>query len=224
MRCLLIEDDADLATWLVTSLAGRSIFAEWEESGILGLRRGMAEEYDAIILDLGLPGLNGAEVLSRIRALGGVTPILVVTARDDLSERVALLHGGADDFLTKPFALDELEARLVALVRRSHGRATGNFACGSLTYEQATQQFRLADMPMALSPREHAVLRLLIMRHGEPLSKSYILDRLIGEEGSMNLETVEVMIYRLRRKLEGSDMRIVTMRGLGYLLETDAPE
>jgi two-component system response regulator TctD len=224
MRCLLIEDDADLATWLVRSLASRNIFAEWEESGILGLRRGMAEEYDAIILDLGLPDLNGAEVLSRIRAMGGATPILVVTARDDLSERVALLHGGADDFLTKPFALDELEARLVALVRRSHGRATGNFACGSLSYAQASRQFRLAGAPMALSPREHAVLRLLIMRHGEPLSKSYILDRLIGEDDSMNPEAIEVMIYRLRRKLEGSDMRIVTMRGLGYLLVTDAPD
>ncbi|MBD9527569.1 MULTISPECIES: response regulator [Paracoccus] len=224
MRCLLIEDDADLATWLVKSLSGRDIFAEWEESGLIGVRRGLAEDYDAIILDLGLPDLNGAEVLARLRAAGGAVPILVATARDDLSERVALLHAGADDFLTKPFALDELEARLVALVRRSHGRATGNYACGSLSYDQATRQFRLRGDALPLSPREHAVLRLLIMRHGEPLSKTYILDRLIGEDDSMNPETVEVMIYRLRRKLEGSDMRIVTMRGLGYFLEADAAD
>lgn len=221
MRCLLIEDDADLATWLVKSLSSRNIFAEWEDSGRLGARRGLAEEYDAVILDLGLPDMDGAEVLARIRAMGGTTPILVATARDDMAERVALLHAGADDFLTKPLALDELEARLVALVRRSHGRATGNFTCGALAYDQAARQFWLSDAPLILTPREHAVLHLLIMRPGEPLSKTYILDRLIGEDGSMNPETVEVMIYRLRRKLEGSDLRIVTMRGLGYFLEAD---
>lgn len=221
MRCLLIEDDADLATWLVKAMASRGIFAEWEESGRLGARRGLEEDYDAILLDLGLPDLNGAEVLARIRAMGGLTPILVITARDDLAERVALLHAGADDFLNKPFALDELEARLVALVRRSHGRATGNFTCGSLSYDQASRQFRLAGDPLPLTPREHAVLRLLVTRPGEPLSKTHIIDRLIGEDSSMNPEAVEVMIYRLRRKLEGSDIRIVTMRGLGYFIETD---
>jgi len=221
MRCLLIEDDADLATWLVRSLEGRGIFAEWEESGRLGARRGFDGDYDAVLLDLGLPDLGGADVLARIRAMGGRVPVLVITARDDMAERVALLHAGADDFLTKPFALDELEARLVALVRRSHGRATGNHSCGALSYDQAARQFRLGDAPLLLTPREHAVLLLLISRVGEPLSKTHILDRLIGEDSAMNPEAVEVMIYRLRRKLEGSDLRIVTMRGLGYFLEAD---
>lgn len=219
MRCLLVEDDADLALWLVRSLAALGVVVEWEESGVLAARRGLEGDYDALLLDLGLPDLDGAEVLARIRALGGTLPVLVLTARDDLAERVALLHAGADDFLPKPFAVAELEARLTALVRRSHGRATGSFACGDLAFDQARQRFTLKGAPLHLTPREHRILTLLIQRVGQPLSKTHLLDRLVGEDSDLNPEAVEVMVHRLRRKLEGSDVRIVTLRGLGYFLE-----
>lgn len=219
MRCLLVEDDADLALWLVKSLGARGIVADWEDSGQLGVRRGVSGDYDALLLDLGLPDLDGAQVLARLRAAGGTLPVLVLTARDDLAERVALLHAGADDFLTKPFAVSEVEARLVALVRRSRGRATGRFACGALVYDQATRSFTLGDQPFHVTPREHAILNLLIQRIGEPLSKTHLLDRLVGEDADLQPEAIEVLIHRLRRKLEGSDARIVTLRGLGYFLE-----
>lgn len=218
MRCLLVEDDADLARWLVRSLAGLNIHADWEDSGRIAARRGL-EDYDAILLDLGLPDLDGAEVLARIRAMGGTLPILILTARDDLTERVGLLHAGADDFLTKPFELSELEARLVALVRRSHGRATGRFSCGPLLYDDPTRRFHLAGDPLHVTPREHALLRLLIQRVGEPMSKSHLLDRMVGEHDDLNPEAIEVLIHRLRRKLDGHPVQIVTLRGLGYFLE-----
>lgn len=219
MRCLLVEDDADLAQWLVRSLAGLGTVVEWEESGILAARRAAEGDYDALLLDLGLPDIDGTEVLARIRGAGGTLPVLVLTARDELAERVALLHAGADDFLTKPFAVTELEARLTALVRRSHGRATGRFACGALTFDQPRQRFELAGAPLHLTPREHRLLALLIQRPEEPLSKMHLLDRLVGEESDLGPEAVEVMIHRLRRRLQGSDVRIVTLRGLGYFLE-----
>jgi len=221
VRCLLVEDDADLAMWLVKSLAGHGIIADWEDSGHLAAKRGLSGDYDALLLDLGLPDLDGTKVLARIRAAGGKLPILVLTARDDLSERVALLHAGADDFLPKPFAVAELEARLVALVRRSHGRATGTFRCGTLGYDQATRRFTLGEELLHVTPREHAILQLMIQRAGEPLSKVHLLDRLVGEDADLQPEAVEVLIHRLRRKLEGSDVRIVTLRGLGYFLEAE---
>ncbi|WP_435169842.1 response regulator [Falsirhodobacter sp. 1013] len=221
MRCLLVEDDADLALWLVKSLAGHGIIVDWEDSGLMAVKRGLAGDYDVLLLDLGLPDLDGAQVLARIRAAGGTLPVLVLTARDDLSDRIALLHAGADDFLSKPFAVREVEARLVALVRRSQGRANGAFSCGALAYDHATRRFTLAGDPLHVTPREHAILQLLIQRVGEPLSKTHILDRLVGEDADLQPEAIEVLIHRLRRKLEGHDMRIVTLRGLGYFLEAE---
>lgn len=221
VRCLLVEDDADLALWLVKSLAAHGIMADWEDSGLLAAKRVMDGDYDAMLLDLGLPDLDGAQVLARIRASGATLPVLVLTARDDLAERVALLHAGADDFLPKPFAVSEVEARLAALVRRSHGRAAGAFSCGTLGYNQATRRFTVRDQPLHVTPREHAILQLLIQRVGEPLSKAHLLDRLVGEDADLQPEAVEVLIHRLRRKLEGSDVRIVTLRGLGYFLEVE---
>ncbi len=132
MRILLVEDDPDLATWLSRSLAQRGSVVEWEEDGRLAELRLQSDRFDAIVLDLGLPSLDGASLLRRLRARDDATPTLIVTARDDLSKRVELLHAGADDFLAKPFAVEELEARLVALVRRSRGRAKGVYQCGTL--------------------------------------------------------------------------------------------
>ncbi|MEI4487846.1 response regulator [Frigidibacter sp. MR17.14] len=219
MRCLLVEDDAELAGWLVRSLAEAGIVTDWADSGTIAAARILEERYDVVLLDLGLPDLGGAAVLARVRQAGAAVPILILTARDDLAERVQLLHEGADDFLTKPFALAELVARLTALLRRSLGRASGQFTCGTLGYDAPRRRFTLAGAPLDLAPREHAILELLIQRPGEPQSKAHLLDRLVGEEVEIQIEAVEVMIYRLRRRLEGSDVRVVTQRGLGYFLE-----
>ena len=146
-------------------------------------------------------------------------PVLIPPARDSPMERVDSLHGGADDFLAKPFELTELEARLVALVRRARGSDQPRFACGPLSYDAATKQFRLGHDPLALTPREHSVLRALIQRSGEPLTKQEIMDRVFSDEQAVNPEAIEVLVYRLRRRLEGSTLRITTLRGLGYVLE-----
>ncbi|WP_427026219.1 response regulator (plasmid) [Aureimonas ureilytica] len=219
MRILLVEDDPDLATWLSRSLAQRGSVVEWEEDGRLAELRLKADTFDAIVLDLGLPSLDGASLLKRLRAADDATPTLIVTARDDLSKRVELLHAGADDFLAKPFAVEELEARLVALVRRSRGRARGVYQCGTLVYDQNAQRFALDGEPLALAPREHAILSELIQRVGEPLTKQQLLDRLVSADSELHLEAIEVMVHRLRRKLGGASVQIVTLRGLGYFLE-----
>lgn len=219
LRILLVEDDQDLAVWLQRSLQQRGLFVEWEEDGIQADRRIASETFDAIVLDLGLPMLSGGRLLDKLRDRGDVTPLMIITARDDLTERITLLHAGADDFLSKPFSVEELEARLVALVRRSRGHGRGIYECGSLSFNQPQQVFWLAGSRLALTAREHAMLAILIQRVGQPISKQQILDRLIGSDEEMQLESVEVLVYRLRKRLENSDVHIITLRGLGYFLE-----
>jgi len=220
MRILLVEDEPELARWLSRSLARHAGYVvDWADDGVVAERRLWLEEFDAVILDLGLPGIDGHTLLSRIRARDDRTPVLVLTARDSLAERVGVLHDGADDFLPKPFMIEELEARLIALVRRSRGRERPRFSCASLTLDTAVNRFSAHGLAIALSPREHAVLRVLIQKSGEPINKQYILDRILSDEADVNLEAVEVLIHRLRKKLVGVNVRIVTLRGMGYCLE-----
>jgi len=220
MRILLVEDEPELARWLSRSLARHAGYVvDWADDGMVAERRLRLEEFDAVILDLGLPGIDGHTLLSRIRDRDDRTPVLVLTARDSLAERVGVLHDGADDFLPKPFMIEELEARLIALVRRSRGREHPRFACGSLTLDTSANRFSAAGQALALSPREFAVLRVLIQRVGEPINKQQILDRVVSDDADVNLEAVEVLIHRLRKKLLGLDVRIVTLRGMGYCLE-----
>jgi two-component system response regulator TctD len=146
-------------------------------------------------------------------------PVLVLTARDSLAERVSTLNGGADDFLPKPFALAELEARLTALVRRSRGLERPRLACGPLHYDSATRRFTLDGDALALSPREHGLLRALITRSGEPMSRQQLLDRVFGDEDDVQPAVLDTLMHRLRRRLDGSGVRIETYRGLGYALE-----
>jgi len=223
MRLLLIEDEADLAHWLARALARHGGFmVEWANNGHLADHWLAQETFDAVVLDLGLPDIDGQTILTRLRARDDRTPVLVLTARDSLADRVDVLHGGADDFLPKPFHLEELEARLLALVRRSRGREHPRFRCASLVFDAGSQKFLLAAQPLVLPPREHAVLRTLVQRSGEPLGKQYILDRVMGSDTDVNLEAIEVAIHRLRKKLAHADVHIVTMRGLGYCLEPKA--
>lgn len=220
MRILLIEDESELARWLSRSLARHAGFVvEWADDGLVAERRLAVEEFDAVILDLGLPGMDGHTLLAKIRARDDRTPVLVLTARDSLAERVDTLHEGADDFLPKPFILEELEARLVALIRRSRGREHPRLTLGDLVLDTSAQRFTAKGQPLQLSPREHAVLRVLIQRSGEPINKQQILDRIQTDDSDINLEAIEVLVHRLRKKLTDTGVQIVTLRGMGYCLE-----
>ncbi|MBD8653814.1 response regulator [Rhizobium sp. CFBP 13726] len=222
MKILLIEDDIELAEWLMKALSQRYDFmTEWSEDGLVANKRLQTEEFDAIILDLGLPQMDGRSLLSAMRSRGDTTPALILTARDSLAERIESLHQGADDFLAKPFAIEELEARLVALVRRAHGKNAGTFASGPLSYHSAEQRFSLDGEPLELTPREHSMLRILLQHAGEPMSKQKIIDRMFSYDADIQLDAIEVIAHRLRKKL-GEAVHIRTLRGLGYVLEVDA--
>lgn len=219
MRILLAEDERELAAWLVRALEQSDFQVDWVDDGRLVRRSLKATRYDALILDLGLPGLGGHDVLADLRAADQRLPVLVLTARDSLMERVSSLHEGADDFLAKPFELAELEARLVALIRRARGSDQPRFACGPLSYDAGSKQFILGHETLALTPREHAVLRALIQRSGQALSKQEILERVFSDEQDVHPEAVEVLVHRLRKRLAASPVHITTLRGLGYMLE-----
>lgn len=219
MRILLAEDETGLANWLVRAMAHNGFVVDWVDDGRLVQRCIGQTRYDALVLDLGLPGQDGHDVLADLRRADVRLPILILTARDSLIERVSTLHEGADDFLAKPFEVAELEARLVALVRRARGSDHPRFACGGLSYDSAGKQFVSGGETLTLTPREHAVLRALIQRSGEPLSKREIIERVFSDEVAVQPEAVEVLIHRLRKRLEHAGVRITTLRGLGYLLE-----
>lgn len=221
MRILLAEDEEELATWLVRALAQSAFQVDWVNDGRLVRRSLKATHYDALILDLGLPGKDGHDILAELKEADMRLPVLILTARDTLGERVNSLHEGADDFLAKPFELAELEARLVALIRRSRGGDRPRFTCGPLSYDAGSKLFILAHDQLTLTPREHAVLRVLIQRSGEPLSKQVILDRVFSDEQEVRSDVVEVIVHRLRKRLETSEVFIRTLRGLGYVLESN---
>jgi two-component system, OmpR family, response regulator TctD len=219
MRILLVEDESELATWLARALGQSGFVVDWVNAARLVAGALEQTSYDALVLDLGLPDRDGHTVLAELRRADIRLPILILTARDSLIERVSTLNEGADDFLPKPFEVPELEARLLALIRRARGADRPRFACGPLAYDAGTRQFLLRDELLALSPREHAVLRALIQRSGEPLSKREILERVFSDEHDVHPEAIEVLVHRLRKRLDATGVRIVTVRGLGYALD-----
>lgn len=214
---LLAEDESELAESIARSLAGIGMRVEVCGDGLgadAALTRGA---FDAAILDVGLPHLDGFAVLSRLRARDKMMPVLMLTARGEVADRVRGLNLGADDYVGKPFALDELEARVRALLRR--GR-TERARCGPLTFDIEARRFHLDGRPLNLTPREHAVLTALIARPGRPMSKEQLASQVFGLDDDTNLEAIEIYVHRVRRKLEGANVVIVTMRGLGYVLES----
>ncbi len=219
MRILLAEDEPELANWLVRALQQSGFQVDWVDDGRLVRRCLKATRYDALVLDLGLPGVGGHDILAELRAADQRLPVLILTARDSLIERVSTLNEGADDFLAKPFELAELEARLLALIRRARGSEHPRLSCGPLVYDPASKHFALGHEPLALTPREHAALRALIQRSGEPLSKREILERVFADELDVGPEVVEVLVHRLRKRLGAGPVQITTLRGLGYVLE-----
>ena len=218
MRLLLVEDNAELAEWLRRSLRKEQYTVDWLDNGADADYVLRSEVYDLVILDLALPKLEGQEVLRRLRARGSHTPILVLTANNSISSRVSELDKGADDYMAKPFVVEELEARIRVLLRRSSQVAIPVVSCGDLHYDTNTRVFTLAGQPLQLTPRERAVLEVLIMKVGSTVSKAALSQSLFSLDANVSPDAIEVYVYRLRKKLEASDVIIATLRGLGYLL------
>lgn len=219
MRLLLAEDSAKLATWLAKALQQGGYAVDQTHDGKVADHLLSTQQYEVVVLDLGLPSMDGMSVLRRLRQRGSSVPVLILTARGGLDDRVGGLNQGADDYLAKPFDLAELEARLHALIRRAHGTGAPMVSLGLLAYESSGRVFTLAGEMLVLRPKEHAVLEVLLLRAGKATSKELLYERVFSADATTGQDVVEVYIHRLRKKLQGSGVSIVTLRGLGYLLE-----
>ena len=219
MRILIVEDDTMLAEAVTRALKQSSHMVQRAANGAEADRALAATEYDLVLLDLGLPQLDGFEVLKRLRARRSKVPVLILTVRDSVDDRVAGLDLGADDYLTKPFELSELEARVRALIRRSHSNASSEIVHGPLRLDTVGRRLFCNDVPLDLSARELSVVELLLLREGRVVTKQQIVDHLYGWEDNSSSNAVEVFVYRLRKKLETSGVDIRTVRGMGYLIE-----
>lgn len=220
MRILLTEDDPALADLLLRACRQEGYSVDWVSDGVAADLALASETYDALVLDLGLPRMDGLEVLRRLRRRGSHLPVMILTAREAIADRVAGLDSGADDYMPKPFAVVELQARLRALVRRHHGGAAS--AClelGRLRYDTATRQVFLDGREVEFSSREREVLSSLLHKTGKVVSKQALTSAISSWETAVGSNAVEVYIHRLRKKLEAADISIRTVRGLGYLIE-----
>jgi two-component system OmpR family response regulator len=219
MRILLAEDDNVLADGLTRSLRQSGYATDCVKNGQEADLALSAQEFDLLILDLGLPKMAGLEVLRRLRSRNSRLPVLILTANDSVEQRVKGLDLGADDFMAKPFALSELEARVRALVRRGVGGGGALISHGPLCYDQVGRIATINDQMLDLSARELGLLEVLLQRTGRLVSKEQLVDHLCewGEEVSNN--AIEVYVHRLRKKIETGGIRIATVRGLGYCLE-----
>ena len=219
MRILVAEDDPSLAEVLVQSLRRAGYAVDCVMNGDEADAALAANQFDLLILDLGLPRKSGLDVLRRLRSRRSATPVLILTARDSVNDRVAGLDAGADDYLPKPFELAELEARVRALARRGMAGGATLIRHGPLTYDQTGRAARLHGEPVELSAREVGLLEVFLLRPGCLVSKDQLVNHLCewGEEVSAN--AIEVYVHRLRKKLEPGGVHIVTVRGLGYSLE-----
>jgi two-component system OmpR family response regulator len=225
MQLLLAEDDLILANGLTAQLSRAGFVVQHAPNGPVAEYLLTNQDYDIAILDLGLPMVDGLSVLKKVRAQRPDLPVLILTALDELDSRVAGLNAGADDYVTKPFDFPELEARLNAVLRRARGGAAGarELAAGALRFDRETRRAFVNAAPVELSPREAVLLDLLLLNVDKVVTKEQIASAWAGDGNDVGTgNTAEVHIHRLRRKLEGSDLAIRTVRGLGYLLETES--
>ncbi len=219
MRILLVEDHPELGRWIAKAFSSAGFAVDLMTDGADADQVLRTEDYALVILDLTLPGLDGLEVLKNLRARKQTLPVLLLTARGDVAERVRGLNLGADDYLTKPFALEELEARVKALLRRGQAIDLPRVTCGSLLFDRANRTFSVGGNRLPLTPREAAVLEILILHRGRAVLKEHLFEQVFSLEEEAHQEAIEIYIHRLRKKLEGADVVIRTLRGLGYMLE-----
>jgi DNA-binding response OmpR family regulator len=215
MRILLAEDDPVLGDGLRTGLAQAGFTVDWVRDGAAAEHALVCEEFALLVLDLGLPGMDGLTVLRRLRQRGASLPVLILTARDATEVKVAGLDAGADDYLVKPIDLDELAARVRALLRRAGGRAVPLLEVGDIRLDPAAHTVEVAGRPVNLSGREFSILQLLLENAGRVIRRSQLEASLYGWGEGLESNALEVHIHHLRRKLGGE--RIRTLRGVGYL-------
>ena len=216
MRILLVEDDEMIAQGLQTALRQAGFAADWMRDGKSAGTALQTSSFDLVLLDLGLPLRDGIDVLRELRKRGDATPVIILTARDDIRHRIAGLDAGADDYIVKPFDLDEVIARIRSVLRRAAGRGDPSIQHGDLRLDPVTRRVEHAGVPVPLSAHEYAVLEALLQRPGAVLSRAQLEDRLYGWDEQIGSNAVEVYVHGLRRKL-GSDA-IRTLRGVGYFV------
>ena len=226
MKLLLVEDDAAMRATLERTLSRRQFQIEACGNGIQALAAWQAFSFDVVMLDLTLPGLDGLQVLAQGRQSGLTTPVLIATARGTVGDRIMGLNLGADDYLPKPFDLDELEARLRALVRRHTVDADaafhfGNTTIGALRFEKSSSAIYKGQQALELTPREHALLQALMLRPGHAVTKEKLFALVFPGQADVQVEAIEVVVYRLRKKLHDCGVTLMTLRGLGYLIKAN---
>lgn len=224
MRILVVEDDAAIADAIVASLEQAGHAVDRLTNGRQADEALHKHHYDLVVLDLGLPGLDGVELLRRLRGRADAVPVLVATAREELEERVHVLDLGADDYLVKPFALSEFEARVRALLRRRTTQGVPEIRLGRLRIDLPRRRAQLDDQPLELTPREFGLLEALVARLDRAISREQLIEALCDWDATLTDNGLDIAVHRLRRKLEGSGVHVRTVRGLGYLLETDDEE
>ena len=222
MRVLIVEDDLLLGRATQAGLDALGFAADWVRDGLQAEAALATTEFAALVLDLGLPRLPGLDVLRHMRARGNRTPVLVLTARDAIEDRIKGLDSGADDYMVKPFDLDELAARLRALVRRSHGGAAAIIEAAGVTLDPASREVHFRGERVDLSGREFDILRELLLAAGRVLSRDQLVERIYPAGEDMESNAIEVHIHHLRRKLAAELIR--TVRGVGYLLQDRAAD
>ncbi|AYM65488.1 MULTISPECIES: response regulator transcription factor [Agrobacterium] len=219
MRVLLVEDDGDLSKRIAASLRAENFVVDIAQNGEDAEHAGLTELYDVAILDLGLPRIDGVSVLKSWRAAQRNLPVLVLTARDGWPDKVASFKAGADDFLTKPFKVEELVLRLRALVRRATGHAASIVTCGSLVFDAQLGTFEQNGLPLKLTALEWRVLSCLILRKEVVVDRRELIERVYEGDAEVDSNSIEVIIARLRRKI-GAE-HIETVRGRGYMLKAE---
>jgi DNA-binding response OmpR family regulator len=222
VRILLVEDDAALADTTSRALRAQGWSVDCTARGEPVPASLKQDPYDLVLLDIGLAGIDGFETLRRLRAQGHATPVLMLTARDAVEDRVRGLEGGADDYLVKPFAISELVARVRVLTRRAQARTGDTLSLGRLRMDLAAKRVFAGELPLEISAREWAVLEFLLSRVGKVVGKEQILQGISGWDEALSENAIEVYVSRLRAKLEPAGVRVRTVRGFGYLLEADA--
>nr|WP_319565352.1 response regulator [uncultured Rhodoferax sp.] len=224
MRILLVEDNQTLADWLSRTLRKEHYTVDWINNGADADFALRSEHYNLLILDLAIPKLDGKTLLKRLRARHDNTPVMILTADNSMQSRVSELDHGADDYMVKPFDVQELEARIRVLLRRAANVVNPLITCGDLCFNTNTKEFMLAGEPLPLTPRERAVLELLILKMGNTVPKQILAQSLFSMDNDVSPDAIEIYVHRLRKKLEKSIATIVTLRGFGYLLREVGPD